>query len=45
MVPMVLGFYSAARDGEWAGVDPALGRLIGRAPTPMREVMREGLEA
>ena len=40
---IVMGFYEAARDGEWASVDPTLERLIGRRPTPMRDVMATAL--
>ena len=40
---IVMGFYAAARDGEWAKVDPTLERLIGRPPTPMRDLMAAAL--
>ena len=34
-----LGFYRAARSGEFNVVDPTLERLIGRPPTTMRELI------
>lgn len=34
-----LGMYRAARQGEFAVTDPTLGALIGRPPTPVREVL------
>ncbi|WP_394791152.1 NAD(P)H-binding protein [Rhodoferax sp.] len=40
---IALGFFLAARAGEFAAIDPTLGRLIGRAPTTMREVLTETL--
>ena len=36
---MLLGTFRAARLGDFAATDPALGRLIGRAPQTMREVL------
>lgn len=41
---LVMGYFHAARAGEFAPADPTLAGLIGRKPTPMREVMREGLK-
>lgn len=38
VVEVVHGYYRAARAGEFATVDPTLGRLLGRAPQSMREV-------
>lgn len=38
VVAVVQGYYRAARAGEFATVDPTLGRLLGRAPHSMREV-------
>lgn len=32
-----LGLFTASRRGEFDVVDPALGRLIGRPPIPLRE--------
>ncbi len=36
---MVLGLYAAARNGEFAQVDPELEQLIGRRPMTMRDIM------
>lgn len=36
---MLLGLYRAAHAGEFAPADPTLATLLGRAPTPMRDVM------
>ena len=36
---MTLGFFIAARRGEFAAVDPTLGRLIGRETIPVRDVL------
>jgi len=38
---MSLGLFAASRQGEFAAVDPTLAALLGRAPTSMREVLRE----
>ena len=38
-VNIVLGLYRASRDGEFAAVDPALGRLLGRPPTSLRDLI------
>ena len=40
---IALGLYLASRNGEFATVDPALGRLLGRGPTDMRMVLGEML--
>lgn len=40
---MLLGFFAASRRGEFANVDPTLGRLIGRPPTPLRDVLKAAL--
>ncbi|WP_026925273.1 NmrA family NAD(P)-binding protein [Glycomyces arizonensis] len=40
-VEMMLGFFLAARAGEFAGTDPALARLLGRSPRPLPEVLPE----
>ena len=37
---MLLGLFLASRQGEFSHVDPTLARLIGRPPTPMREVLK-----
>jgi NAD(P)H dehydrogenase (quinone) len=36
---MLVGMFLASRNGEFARVDPALGRLIGRPPMTLRDVM------
>ena len=36
---MLLGLYAASRNGEFATVDPTLGRLLGRSPITMRELI------
>ena len=38
---IVMGLYIAARNGEFAAVDPALERLLGRPPIGMRDLMAE----
>jgi len=40
VVRFTLGFYRAARDGLFAGVDPLLGSLLGRAPRTVRDELR-----
>ena len=40
MADMLLGFYRAARRGDFAAVDPTLGRLLGRTPMSMRDVLK-----
>lgn len=42
---IALGYYRASRAGEFSAVDPTLEELIGRKPTPMRDVMAEKLAA
>jgi len=37
------GFYEAARDGEFAAVDPTLVQLLGRSPVSMRQALAERL--
>ena len=37
---MLLGLFEASRQGEFANVDPMLARLIGRPPTPLRDVLK-----
>jgi NAD(P)H dehydrogenase (quinone) len=37
---MLVGLFAASRQGEFARVDPALERLLGRPPVPVREVLR-----
>ncbi len=40
---MLLGFYQAARRGDFSAVDPTLGRLLGRTPMCMRDVLKARL--
>lgn len=40
---MLLGMFRASRAGEFAHVDPALARLLGRPPTPFRDVLAAAL--
>jgi len=37
---MYLGLFVASRNGEFAAVDPALEKLLGRPPAPMRDVLQ-----
>ncbi len=41
VVDIMLGFYRASRQGEFAAVDPTLARLLGRSPISMRDVIAE----
>lgn len=36
---MALSYFTASRRGEFAAVDPTLGRLVGREPIPVRDVL------
>ncbi|QFZ19527.1 SDR family oxidoreductase [Saccharothrix syringae] len=40
---LLLGMFAASRRGAFAEVDPALGRLLGRPPVPLREFLRTEL--
>lgn len=40
---VILGYYRAAQAGEFAKVDPTLGRVLGREPRPMQDVVRRHL--
>lgn len=40
-VSMMLGYYRAARAGEFAATDPLLARLLGRAPVTMRQFLAD----
>ena len=40
---MLVGMFAASRQGEFAQVDPALGRLIGRPPMTAREFLTAAL--
>jgi len=42
---MLVGLFQASRKGEFAEAGPVLGELIGRPPTPLRDVLREALAA
>jgi NAD(P)H dehydrogenase (quinone) len=42
-IAVMLGYYRAAREGEFARVDPTLARLIGRAPESIRIFMKRKL--
>ncbi len=39
---MLVGLFAASRQGEFAAVDPALERLLGRPPLTVREVLAKG---
>jgi NAD(P)H dehydrogenase (quinone) len=41
MARFMLGFYLAAREGGFAGVDPLLGDLLGREPRTVRDLLAE----
>jgi len=41
MARFTLGFYQAASEGFFAGVDPLLGTLLGREPRTVRDVLSE----
>lgn len=40
-----LGMFEASRRGEFAAIDPLLEQLLGRAPTPVRELLAARLRA
>ncbi|MET9221085.1 SDR family oxidoreductase [Streptomyces sp. NPDC003300] len=40
---LLLGMFAAGRQGEFTAVDPALATLIGRPPTPFRDVLDEAI--
>lgn len=42
-IAIMMGYYRAARAGEFASVDPTLARLIGRPPQSMRDLLAERL--
>lgn len=42
---MLLGLYRAARQGEFAQVDPTLDRIIGRPSMPLQDFLKEGISA
>ena len=41
MARFMLGFYQAAREGRFAGVDPLLGDLLGRQPGTVRDLLAQ----
>ena len=40
---MFLGMFRASRQGDFAAEDPTLARLIGRSPTPLRDVLESAI--
>jgi len=42
-IAVMMGYYRAARSGEFAEVNPTLGQLIGRRPQSMRDFLAERL--
>ncbi len=40
---MFLGLFAASRQGDFAHVDPTLGRLLGRPPMPVRDVLKAAI--
>jgi NAD(P)H dehydrogenase (quinone) len=45
MARFLLGFFQAAREGRFAGLDPLLGDLLGRQPRTVRDLLAERLAA
>ena len=43
-VGLLLSLFTAARAGEFSVIDPTLARVLGRAPTTMRQVLTAYLE-
>jgi NAD(P)H dehydrogenase (quinone) len=41
----LLGFYQAARAGQFAGTDPLLGQLLGREPRTVRDLLADRVAA
>jgi len=41
MARFILGFFLAAREGRFAGVEPLLGDLLGRQPRTVRDLLAE----
>lgn len=41
MARLLLGFYQAARRGDFAGVDPLLGKLLDREPQTVRDLLTQ----
>lgn len=42
---MLLGIFRASREGEFAGIDPTLGQLLGRSPLSVRDVLKASIDA
>ena len=42
-IAVMLGYYRAARAGEFETVDPTLGKILGRAPESMRVFLKANL--
>lgn len=42
-IAVILGYYRAARAGEFETVDPTLGNILGRAPESMRVFLKKSL--
>lgn len=40
---ILVGMFAASRQGEFAQVDPAMADLIGRPPTPLRDVLKAAI--
>jgi len=45
MARFLLGFFQAAREGRFAGLDPLLGDLLGRQPRTVHDLLAERLAA
>ena len=43
MADILLEFFAASRQGQFAPVDPTLARLLGRPATPLRDVLKPAL--
>jgi len=41
MARFLLGFYQAARQGDFAGIDPLLGKLLDREPQTVRDLLTQ----
>jgi NAD(P)H dehydrogenase (quinone) len=41
MARFILGMYQAAEQGRFAGVDPLLGKLLGREPRTVRDLLSQ----
>ena len=44
MARFILGMYQAAHEGFFAGVDPLLGKLLGREPLTVRDLLKAPAE-